>query len=45
METLYHSTNKTIQEIQQCFLQLNSPGIDVIALENEILSRINTVNA
>lgn len=44
METLYHSTNNTIQEIQQCFQQLSTPG-DVIALENEILTRIQTVNA
>lgn len=45
METLYHSTNKTIQEIQQCFQQLSTVGVDVIALENEILSRISQVNA
>lgn len=45
METLYHSTHRTIQEIQQLFQQLNTPGIDVVATENDILNRINTVNA
>jgi uncharacterized protein YoxC len=44
METLYHSTHRTIQEIQQLFQQLNN-GIDVVATENDILNRINTINA
>ncbi|KAG5681471.1 hypothetical protein PVAND_010903 [Polypedilum vanderplanki] len=45
MDALYHSTNKIIHEIQQCFQQLNNPGVDSIAVENEIMTKINTVNA
>ena len=45
MDALYHTTNKTIHEIQQCFQQLNNPGIDSIAVENEILTKITAVNA
>lgn len=45
MDQLYHSTNKVIQEIQQCFQQINNPGVDAIAVENEIMTKISTVNA
>ena len=45
MDALYHTTNKVIQEIQQCFQQLNNPGADWIAVENEILTKITSVNA
>lgn len=45
MDALYHSTNNVIQDIQRCFQQLNSPGVDAIAVENEILTKINAVNA
>jgi hypothetical protein len=45
MEALYHTTNNVIQEIQRCFQQLNSPGVDAIAVENEILTKINAINA
>lgn len=45
MEPLYHSTNKIIQEIQHSFQQLNTPGVDVLAYENEILTKIQSVNA
>lgn len=45
MEALYHSTNKVIQEIQHNFQLLNGPGADAIAIENEILTKTQTVNA
>lgn len=45
MDALYHSTNNVIQEIQRCFQQLNSPGVDAILVENEILTKMNSVNA
>lgn len=45
MDALYHSTNKVIQEIQYCFQQLNAPGVDGIAVENEIMTKISAVNA
>jgi len=45
MEALYHATNKIIQEIQHCFQQLNNPGVDSLAVENEILTKIQLVNA
>lgn len=45
MEALYHSTNAVLQEIQHCFQQLNSPGVDGIVIENEILTKISAVNA
>lgn len=45
MDALYHSTNQVIQEIQYCFQQLNAPGVDGLATENEILNKIQAVNA
>lgn len=45
MEPLYHATNKLIQEIQLCFQQINNPGVDAIAVENEIMTKISAVNA
>lgn len=45
MDALYHTTNGVIQEIQYCFQQLNNPGADSIAIENEILTKITVVNA
>lgn len=45
MEALYHSTNQVIQEIQHCFQQLNNPGADTLAYENEILTKLQLVNA
>lgn len=45
MDPLYHSTNKIIQDIQQCFQVINNPGVDSIAVENEIMTKISTVNA
>jgi hypothetical protein len=45
MDALYHSTNKIIQEIQHLFQTINNPGIDAIAIENEIMTKISTVNA
>lgn len=45
MDALYHSTNKVIHEIQQCFQQLNNAGVDSIAVENEIMTKISAVNA
>lgn len=45
METLYHQTNRLIQETQQCFQALNNNQTDTSAVENDILSKIATVNA
>lgn len=45
MEPLYHETNRVIQEIQQCFQQLNVPQTNSVSVENQILVKIATVNA
>lgn len=45
MEQLYHETNRVIQEIQQCFQELNNPKIDLSFVENTISTKIVTVNA
>lgn len=45
MDALYHSTNKTIQEIQQLFQHLNSPQYDSVAIENDILMKLSYVSA
>jgi hypothetical protein len=45
MDELYHKTNKIIQEIQQNFQQLNSNQYDSALIENEIQTKISTVNA
>ena len=45
METLYFQTNSLIQEIQTNFQQLNNVKSDPLAVENEIQTKIATVNA
>lgn len=45
MEPLYHETNRVIQEIQQCFQQLNLSQTNSVSVENQILVKIATVNA
>lgn len=45
MDALYHQTNRIIQEIQRSFQKLNEPNIDVLAVENDIQTKIITVNA
>lgn len=45
MEPLYHETNRLIQEIQQCFQQLNNSQSDSFSVENQILTKIASVNA
>lgn len=45
MDALYHTTNKAIQDVQHSFQQLNNPEVDAAAVENEILTKINIVNA
>lgn len=44
MEPLYHETNRVIQEIQQCFQQLNVSQTTSV-VENQIVVKIATVNA
>lgn len=46
MEALYHETNRCIQDIQQCFQQLNSvTQANAGVLENQISVKITSVNA
>lgn len=45
MESLYHDTNRIIQEIHQCFQQLNNPQADAGMVENQISVKIAAVNA
>lgn len=45
MEPLYHDTNRIIQEIHQCFQQLNGVPIDSAMVENQISVKIASVNA
>ncbi|XP_055633045.1 probable Golgi SNAP receptor complex member 2 [Toxorhynchites rutilus septentrionalis] len=45
MEALYFQTNSLIQETQQCFQQLNNVRVDSVALEDEIHTKLATVNA
>lgn len=45
METLYHETNRIIQETQQNFHQLNDSKVDSQSVENSILTKIASVNA
>lgn len=44
MEALYHSTNRLIQETQECFQKLEKLPGDQDSIENEIQSKINEVN-
>lgn len=46
MEALYHETNRIIQEIQQCFQQLNTVSqANAGPVENQISVKITAVNA
>lgn len=45
MENLYHQTNSLIQETQKCFQHLNSGHSDSTQIENEIQTKIASVNA
>lgn len=46
METLYHQTNKLVQETQHLFTQLERklPNLDLSAIENDIESKISMIN-
>lgn len=46
METLYHQTNKLVQETQYLFSQLEKkpPNLEVVEIEQEIESKIQTIN-
>ena len=43
MESLYHQTNKLIQETQNHFSKLENAGGSTEHIENEILSRIQNI--
>ncbi|KAJ8669344.1 hypothetical protein QAD02_000603 [Eretmocerus hayati] len=47
METLYHQTNKLVQETQHLFSQLEKkpPNLDVQEVENEIETKIESINS
>lgn len=45
METLYHETNRLIQETQNLFQQLNHTNMDTSNVENNISTKIAMVNA
>lgn len=47
METLYHQTNKLVQETQHLFSQLErrTADLDVQEIENNIESKINQINS
>ncbi|XP_015603955.1 Golgi SNAP receptor complex member 2 [Cephus cinctus] len=47
METLYHQTNKLVQETQHLFSQLEkkSPNLDLQAVENDIQTKIGFINS
>lgn len=47
METLYHQTNKLVQETQHLFSQLErrTPNLDLKEIENAIESKINLINS
>ncbi|XP_063977651.1 probable Golgi SNAP receptor complex member 2 [Diachasmimorpha longicaudata] len=47
METLYHQTNKLVQETQHLFTKLDKrlPNLDHKAVEGEILSKIGVINS
>ncbi|XP_076661994.1 Golgi SNAP receptor complex member 2 isoform X1 [Halictus rubicundus] len=47
METLYHQTNKLVQETQHLFSELERkrPNLDIREIENTIESKINLINS
>ncbi|CAD7092917.1 unnamed protein product [Hermetia illucens] len=45
MDTLYHQTNRVIQEIQQHFQLLNSPQANELEVANQIQTKIVSVKA
>lgn len=46
METLYHQTNKLVQETQHLFSQLDRrpPNLELNTIESNILAKINLIN-
>lgn len=44
METLYHQTNKIVQQVQECFQRLELKGINHDEVEAEIQEKINLIN-
>lgn len=46
MDSLYHQTNRMIQEIEQSFQKLAQiSGLDTANIENEIQMKITAVNS
>lgn len=45
MDSLYHDTNRLIQETQEYFQQLTNPQIETSSVENSIQTKIAQVNA
>ncbi|XP_043271679.1 Golgi SNAP receptor complex member 2 isoform X1 [Venturia canescens] len=47
METLYHQTNKLVQETQHLFTQLErkTPNLDVNVVENDITTKISAITS
>lgn len=45
MDSLYHETNRLIQETQECFQQLNNPKNEKSSVQNAIQTKIAQVNA
>ncbi|KAK0164799.1 hypothetical protein PV328_003374 [Microctonus aethiopoides] len=47
METLYHQTNKLVQETQHLFSQLDRrpPNLELNTIESNILAKINLINS
>lgn len=44
MDSLYHQTNKLIQQTQQSFQALEQPGASALDIEADIQDKINTIN-
>lgn len=46
METLYHQTNKLVQDTQHLFTQLDRRvlNLEMPAVENDIIAKINLIN-
>jgi Golgi SNAP receptor complex protein 2 len=44
METLYHQTNKLVQETQHLFTQLETSNADHKQIQETIESKINLIN-
>ena len=44
MDTLYHQTNKLIQQTQQTFQSLEQSGANAVEVEVDIQEKINAIN-